>query len=201
MTDEPKSLRDAQVLQQRLGMLHDEHIAPLTLLVEKIRRERAGAIVPYFDPLDGGTNARVLFLLEAPGPNAKYFISRNNPDETAKNMFELQRTAEIARRDTIFWNVVPWYIGDGRRIRASRSADFDQGRPYLEQVLALLSQLRAIVLLGDEAQRAWDRANPAISGASIHRTHHTSPLSLNTDPVRRQRVLDLFRQIAANLRQ
>ena len=41
-------------------------------------------MIPHFDPLDGGSNAQVLFLMEAPGPKASAsgFVSRNNPDET-----------------------------------------------------------------------------------------------------------------------
>ncbi len=73
--------------------------------------------VPHFDPLDGGINARVLFLLEAPGAKAvaSGFVSRNNPDETARNFFDLNMAAGIARRDTVCWNVVPWYIGTGTK--------------------------------------------------------------------------------------
>jgi hypothetical protein len=48
--------------------------------------------VPDFDPLDGGVNAQVLFLLEKPGPMAAEdgkragsgFISRDNDDGTAE---------------------------------------------------------------------------------------------------------------------
>jgi hypothetical protein len=56
--------------------------------------------IPYFDPLDGGVGASVLFLLEAPGPRAvaSGFISRDNPDETAKNFHEFNAAAGLARR-------------------------------------------------------------------------------------------------------
>lgn len=198
--DAPKSLRDPRILKQRLAMAHQEHVTPLNSLVEEIRRQQPGASVPYFDPLDGGVDARVLFLLETPGRNARNFVSRNNPDETAKNMFELQQAAGIARRDTVFWNVVAWYLGDGKRRRRSRAADFDQNRVYLGQVLSLLRRLEAVVLLGDRAQKAWDRAGLGPASLSVYRAPHTSPMALNTDPSRRQRVLDVFHQIAARFR-
>lgn len=83
------------------------------------------ASIPDFDPWDGGVHAQVLFLLEAPGSKAvdSGFVSRNNPDETAKNFFELNRDAGIPRELTVIWNVVPWYIGDGARIRAAKSQE------------------------------------------------------------------------------
>ncbi|MGH7717468.1 MAG: hypothetical protein ACREON_01305 [Gemmatimonadaceae bacterium] len=61
------------------------------------------ARVPDFDPWDGGTDAEVLYLLEAPGGKAveSGFISRNNPDETARNFFELNRAAGIPRQRTV----------------------------------------------------------------------------------------------------
>jgi uracil-DNA glycosylase len=197
--DEPKSLRDPEVLRQRLAMINEEHVAPLTRFVEEIRRQHPGAIVPYFDPLDGGVGARVLFLLETPGRKASHFVSRNNPDETAKNMFELQQAAGISRHDTIFWNVVAWYLGDGKRRRVSRADDFDQNRVYLEQVLSLLGRVQTVVLLGNRAQKAWDRADLGRTDLVVHRVPHTSPMSLNTNPTRRPRLLKLFREIAGTL--
>src|ERR1041384_539481 len=118
--DVPKTLRPLEEREARNGALNLEHVAPLTALVRTIRADRAHPEdVPFFDPCDGGTRARVLFLLEAPGPRAKGsgFVSKNNPDETAKNLFELQREAGIPRDLAVLWNVVPWYVGDGRRIR------------------------------------------------------------------------------------
>jgi hypothetical protein len=46
-------------------MLTLPHIAPLTAYAASLRL-RGSVEVPEFDPLDGGTNARVLFLLEKP---------------------------------------------------------------------------------------------------------------------------------------
>jgi len=60
---------------RRLAMLGDVHIAPLTTFVRGVRALRPGDRVPYFDPLDGGTNAEVLFLLEAPGPKVTSRVS------------------------------------------------------------------------------------------------------------------------------
>ena len=68
-------------------------------------------------------------LLEAPGPKAVLsgFVSRNNPDGSAKNFFEFNAQAKIPRKLTVTWNVVPWYIGDGKRIRSANRADLQNG--------------------------------------------------------------------------
>lgn len=189
-------------------MLNQPHIAPLTRFVDEIRRQRQASCpnfrpehIPYFDPLDGGINARVLFLSEAPGPRAvrSGFVSRNNPDKTAENNFVLQDEAGIVRTMTVRWNVVPWYLGDGKRIRAANHGDLIQSRPYLGSLLPILGHLRIIVLLGKKAQAAWDYADFGCS-LTVYRTYHLSPLSLNTSLDRRQHVQSTFRQIADDLK-
>src|SRR5258708_7194323 len=92
VTDLPKLLGFPQICNDRQAQLHESHIAPLTEFVEALRAEvGVAAIVPDFDPWDGGIDAEILYLLEAPGPQAvaSSFISRNNPDESAKNFFQL----------------------------------------------------------------------------------------------------------------
>src|ERR1035438_5895674 len=91
MDDWPRSLRDACVRERRKAMLHLPHIAPLAEYAERLRMRGLGE-VPDFDPLDGGVEARVLFLFEKPGPMTAEagkrfgsgFISRNNDDSTAE---------------------------------------------------------------------------------------------------------------------
>ena len=123
MIDRPKLLADAAARLSRSEQLGQPHVAPLTAFVAELRAERGiSANIPDFDPWDGGTEAELLFLLEAPGARAvaSGFVSRNNPDETAKNFFELNREAGIPRRRTVIWNVVPWYIGTGTKIRPAK---------------------------------------------------------------------------------
>jgi uracil-DNA glycosylase len=55
------------------------------------------------------------------------------------------------RRRTVTWNVVPWYIGSGTKIRAATGTDLGAGRPALVRLLSLLPRLKAIVLLGRKA--------------------------------------------------
>lgn len=69
-------------------MSHQSRIEPLTKYLAKIKAEHPEKELPCFDPYDGGIHAKALFLLEAPGPKAvsSTFISRNNPDPTARNI-------------------------------------------------------------------------------------------------------------------
>jgi uracil-DNA glycosylase len=108
--DAPKTLGDAEERGRRSGRLLSPHMRNLTEFVEALRSKTGyGEDIPNFDPADGGVEARCLFLLEAPGRKAvrSGFVSRNNPDETAKNFFKLNHEAGIPRHDTAIWNVVP----------------------------------------------------------------------------------------------
>ncbi len=128
---------------------------PLSVLVAQIRADRAVEDqVPDFDPADGGIEARVLLLLEAPGRKALQtgFVSRDNPDPTARNLREL--LAPLPRHETVLWNIVPWYVGTDQLIAAVSRADLACSRPYLERLFRLLPALAAIVLLGKAAQSA-----------------------------------------------
>ena len=112
-------------------------MAPSRMTVEIVRTERKLAKqVPYFDPRDGGISARVLFMLEAPGPKAVWsgFISRDNPDPTARNFRHLLAVAGIAREETLLWNIVPWYIGNRARIRSAQRRDIKEGAAYMARL-------------------------------------------------------------------
>jgi hypothetical protein len=113
--DAPRSMRDAGVRERRKQMLHLPHIAPLTAYAARLRKRAASIQVPDFDPLDAGINAKILFLFEKPGPmtsasgkrTGSGFISRNNDDPTAEATFHFMQQAEIPRRLTVTWNVIP----------------------------------------------------------------------------------------------
>lgn len=201
--DAPKSLSDSSALADRRDALSAPHLARLRTLVARLRDEApAGARVPDFDPLDGGVNAECLFLLEAPGRKAvgSGFVSRNNPDETAKNFFNLNCEAKLERTRTIVWNVVPWYVGDGRRIRPVTDKEIADCAPHLEELLDLLPRLHAVVLVGRKAQRAeylfTKRQNPP----RIFHCPHPSPRSLNSRPERRPEILNCLREVSQHLK-
>lgn len=198
--DRPKLLGEPKAVADRRQSVHEPHISPLTDYVETLRSEAGdGADIPYFDPWDGGIDATVLFLLEAPGAKAvaSGFISRNNPDETAKNMFELCRDAGLGRKESILWNIVPWYIGNGNKIRAATPADLEAGVRPLPRLLELLPKLRTIVLLGRKAERAQRLFDTERYQVFI--SPHPSPLFVNNAPGNRDKILGVFREVRESL--
>ena len=133
----------------------------------------------------------------ATGPQAvrSGFVSRNNPDETAKNWFELNAAAGIDRRRTITWNIVPWYIGHDGGIRPATTADIERGLPYLHRLLALLPSLRVVVLVGKKAGRARSRIQAWASGVTILELPHPSPMFVNRRPHHRDVVLQGLQRV------
>lgn len=199
--DMPYALRSEQEQLRRLNLLALPHIQPLTAYLEQIRSKRGTECkLPCFDPCDGGTNAKALFLLEAPGPKAvcSTFVSRNNPDQTARNLCELMQLASIPRAETVIWNVVPWYVGDGKRIRPVSSQDLIEAKPYLKDLLGLLSHLRVIVLCGKKAQRAEVHLQQ-LTALPIISTYHMSPCVFNRIPAKKELTQAAFRQVATLL--
>ena len=202
LSDAAKLLRDLAAREARRTQLHEPHIAPLSTFVQNLRSEVGpDAAIPDFDPWDGGTEAEVLYLLEAPGRKAirSGFISRNNPDETAKNFFELNRDAGIPRKRTVTWNIVPWYIGTGTRIRAAKPADIHAGTSSLSRLLTLLPRLRAIVLIGQKAGHAAELMEQLYPRARIFQSPHPSPLFVNNAPGNRELILGVLREVRRHL--
>jgi len=200
--DTPKSLGDSEHRTQRLDRRHEPHVNELTVLVDRIRRERrCGDAVPYFDPADGGVQAECLFVLEAPGRKAvgSGFISRDNPDESAKNWLELNAEAGVPRGRTAICNIVPWYIGSGGRIRPANSTDIGEGWPYLLQLLDMLPRLRVVVLVGRRAQRVAPRLHATRPDVRLMTCPHPSPSFVNRKPQNRGLLLAALREVAVAL--
>ena len=205
MKDEPKSLGNSEIRDALLKMLKEAHIRPLTEFVYRIRKERGlNNEVPFFDPFDGGIRAQCLFLLEAPGPKAveSGFISRNNPDETAANTFKLNKEADIQRSDTIFWNIVPWYIGDGKQIRSANLKDIEEGFRYLDDLINLLPNLKAIALVGRKAQKVKHKIKELYPNFEPFESYHPSPSFINRNKYENtKQILDVLKKISTFLRQ
>jgi uracil-DNA glycosylase len=196
--DGPKTLGNAAVQAARLAALRELHVAPLTDFVESLRvRMGTEHQIPFFDPWDGGIEARLLYLLEAPGPRAvrSGFVSQNNPDETAKNFFLLNQEAGIDRRLTVTWNAVPWYIGDGKRIRAARGADLAAGLASLGEMLGLLPRLEVIVFVGRKAASTRERVLGLAPPVRDFEMSHPSPMFVNRAPGNRARILQVMREL------
>ena len=157
----------------------------LNALVARIRVDRAvEREVPFFDPSDGGIDARILLLLEAPGPQAVRtgFISRDNPDPSARNLRQL--LAPLPRHETVLWNIVPWYVGTGQRIAPAGRADRECSRPYLLHLIRLLPVMVTVVLVGRTAQQAREDLVQIWSGSIVDLCHPSNRV-FNRWPTRR----------------
>lgn len=202
--DIAKMLADDAAIKARMAQLEEPHIRTLTQFVRDLREKMgAEAAIPYFDPWDAGVQAEVLFLLEAPGPKAKNsgFISMNNPDETAKNIFEMTHAIDLDRRRILLWNTVPWYIGSGQRIRAANTKDIRQGIDSLAQLLALLPCLQAVVLVGKKAQKVEKHIRAVAPQLNIFTSPHPSPMFVNRKPENRSLLLNDWQHVQKSLAQ
>ena len=200
--DVPKSLQDPEVRRLRLAAVDEPHVALLTAFVHELRGEMGTDYsIPYLDPADGGTRATLLYLLEAPGPRAiaSGFVSRDNPDETAKNFLLLNQEAGIDRRKTVIWNIVPWYIGSGRRIRAANAQDVETGAGSLERLLNLLPDLRSVVFLGSHAAKSAPMIGRLRPGLETFFVPHPSPMFVNRAPGNRERILAVLKVVAGRM--
>ncbi len=198
IADAPKLLGSPEACTARRRQLSELHVAPLSALVASLRKECGQDLaIPDFDPWDGGIRAQILYLLEAPGGRAvaSGFVSRNNPDETAKNFFELNQAAGVPRKCTVIWNIVPWYVGTGERIRPVVRADIEAALPFFRQLLDLLPRLRAAVLVGRKAERAADVLAGMRPDIRVFRSPHPSPLFVNRAPGNRGRILRVLREV------
>ncbi len=197
--DKPRSLRDPSERETRKDRLDAPRIQPLTALVRRIREERQEEIkpedVPYFVPLDGGIEARCLFLLQDPGPKAvkSCSISRNNDDSTAETFFELNKAATLPREETVSWNIVPWRIG------SVGAKDIEEGIPWLLQLLERLKELEVIVLVGKKAQDAQvvnaigrRRAEQSLR---LQFMPHPGPMNIRTRSESREKILRVLRDV------
>ncbi|WP_267357067.1 MULTISPECIES: uracil-DNA glycosylase [unclassified Methylobacterium] len=180
----PKSLADPVALAARRALITAPHIAPIRALAARISAER-GAPVPMPDPLDGGVGARMLLLLETPGPAVLRtgFVTRDSANGTAANLFRFLAEAGLSRADTLIWNAVPWLIhAEGALNRAPRRAEVVAAAPYLAPLLDLLPNLAVAVLAGRYAGDASPAITALRSRLPIIRIPHPSPTYVCTAP-------------------
>lgn len=165
-----RALSNAAEIEKRRQQLHLPHMKEIQSYLEELRSRHVGS-VPNFDPLDGGKNARILFLLEKPGPKAfkSGFISRDNNDSTAEAILNFMTQAQIPRGETLLWNVVPSWNGTTK----VTGPELEFGMGCLNQLVELLPRLRSIVFVGRKAQRAI----PLFSNRKItlYSSFHPSP--------------------------
>ena len=178
----PRALRGPDACSLRRRLLDAPHMRLLNEYAAGLRK-RSGVDVPDFDPLDGGVDARLLFLFEKPGPmtvadgarRGSGFISRDNDDPTAENTFTFMREAGIPRKLTVTWNVIPWWNGT-TKVTAAELREGAETR----RLARLLPRLRAVVFVGEKASRARPHLEDA--GLAFFSSRHPSPIVRATRP-------------------
>jgi uracil-DNA glycosylase len=159
--------------------------AILDAFVEDLRSKRQDPRdVPGFDPTNGNINAKVLLVLEAPGPRAvkSKRVSIENEDPTARNLKKLLTKTDLKPEDLIIWNVVPWYCGNDEKTKIvpPSSKDLTAGIGFLCQLIGLLPNLKSVVLVGGTARKAHVRLS-ATTDARILSCHHMSQRVYNSN--------------------
>ncbi len=193
MIDEPRSLKNPEVKSARHKMLGKDHIRPLTQFVEKIRNEKNLLYeIPYFDPLDGGVNARCLSVLQDPGRKTQEtgFVSRNNPDATAENFYKAYKEANIPRNETVLWNLIPWYSNSEPEFWAS----FDEGLKYLKELISILPNLSVVILHGNKAKMAKKELENSYKSIHVIESWHTSPQP-NAYPLKKDEIREHLQEV------
>ncbi|CAM3983195.1 uracil-DNA glycosylase [Tsukamurella ocularis] len=170
----PRALGDPRVRRERAEHVRDPHVAPINALVDRIaEREGCGAL-PYADPLSGGVDAEVLFVLRAPEADADpdrvgtRFLSLDNDDRVAALQFSVFREVGLPRMRTAGWNLCPFPLANPGG--APTDAEVARAIPYHREMLAMLPKLKLVVLFGAAPRDRWPRRLhrdvPTIVGAS-----------------------------------
>ncbi|GAA5090736.1 hypothetical protein GCM10025760_16790 [Microbacterium yannicii] len=192
----PRALRDpAEISRRQLLLKSVPTASPLTAWVDDLVEARLAqglsAEMPYVDPLDAGTEARVLIVLEAPGPmtNASNtvpgsgFISSDNDDATAENLWLARQEAGLVE-GAVIWNAVPWYLGPTQH--KPRVAEKAVGGRILRELVQMLPELHTVVPLGDHAKDTWRRfARPRLgTGMRTIESYHSGNQAMNQPGLR-----------------
>lgn len=194
-------LSDPDELAARRRLAGARHLAGLRPFLADLRA--SGRAVPDPDPLDGGAAARVLVLLETPGPRIRgsMIVSRDNPSGTGRNLRAMLDGAGLSRADTLIWNVVPWIIhAEAATNRPPSRAELREGVATIPALLACLPRLRAVVLAGRSAAAAEPALAESSPGLAIFRMHHPSPVIQCTDPAIPRGCAAALAAVAALLR-
>ena len=176
----PRSMRDPVARGRRHVALarRPAHMEPLLDYTDRLRRLRPHWYVPDFDPASGGIASSVLFLFEKPGPmtddgKGSGLLSPCNDDPTAAATHSFLARNQLTLDQCLFAYVIPWWAGT-RKISREQRALAGQA---IAELIGLLPALRAIVLAGRRAQRAWDRVGlQAPPDVSVWRSDHPGPL-------------------------
>lgn len=191
----PSGHRGRALLERKMSLIVAPHVKDLNDWVRMVNYARGGeaageSLVPWFDPSGGGTRARILFLLEAPGRKSSTtrgsgFILSDNDDSTAANLFTLVTEAGLRRGSFAMANIVPRYLPDGSRTDKTRHQDVLDASVYINAMLDVFDQLDLVTTMGQHTSRGWEvLCSTSERARSIDRKKvpHPGAQNLNTRP-------------------
>lgn len=148
---------------------YEPHIAPLSQLIDKMRERPLS--VPDVDRNDAGVNAKILFFLETPGPQAvNGVVSRNNSDPTARNFKAMCELVGLSYSTTALWNVVPYCLSTKDRSINPTHLHIRASLGDTLEFIECFQGLRAIVFCGASAKYAMAQ----LDGVSVEKNRHIS---------------------------
>jgi uracil-DNA glycosylase len=169
---------------------------PINKLVERIRRD-TGARVPDVDPGGPGPMARLLLVLKTPGAQGALLTGllspTKNEDATARNLRKFMDIADLEEDICLFWNAVPWDIGERRSVT---NGELERGAEYLSTLAGMMPEIGVVVAMGRDAQRACE-----LAGVNAIRTCNPSTQGLYGGGVDRSLQFRAALEIAARLAQ
>ncbi|WP_366054504.1 uracil-DNA glycosylase family protein [Gluconobacter oxydans] len=145
----------------------------------------------------------MLVLLERPArhPMRPRFVSRDNPGPAQQNLKRFLLEANVPRKMTVLWNLIPWLPPDDHPVSSVRRADIAAGLAALPVLLGLLPALRVVVLAGRTASGAIPTVHQWRPEIPILTMPHPSPLSVNQHPEVARRIVSALRQARRLTRQ
>lgn len=151
------------VVAEKMSRVHSGPGSAINAFVDLLKTRRPGCDIPYVDPDYGGVDARILLLLQDPGPKASSrgskMLSISNDDPTAQTVCELLAEASIPWKDVIAWNAVPWYTGGG-----NSASDIADGLRALVPFTDLLKNMQVVITFGGLASSSWEKAVVSFPG-------------------------------------
>ena len=201
LTRGPRGNRDPEIVRDKLRRARTEpHVAGINAWIES-----HSLTMPLLDPDDGGAEARIMFLMESPGPKADAtwgtgLLSDDNDSPTASNMWQFRKSTGLADHIALRWNAVPWFLGTAeRRVVAPKSSEIVTALPILHELMSRLPNLEVVMPLGGKAQKSWSRYVSAYpNDLTVIPTWHPSPMSMN-QAGKRDELLAAFKRAAIAL--
>ncbi len=176
----PTELSGQAFLDWQLEHRYDAHVAPLNRWIDERNEASAPEWLPFISPIHGGVNARIITLLRDPGPQVAHskMLSVRNEDQSASTQLRAVTNAGLSASSYTPWNSYPWY----RKVQKDKLTTVEQitGAPLVLDLMALLPEVRVLILHGDDAAETWWRVSkldPRVESRhdlTVLRTFHSS---------------------------